>query len=330
MRMSRTPTMKYLLLLNYCYLQTEVLNSYGHPSEKHKVTTDDGYILSIYRIPNQNPSAIPILLMHGLSCSSTQFFMNRYNSPAFILADAGFDVWMGNFRGNNYTSHTKYSPQDSKYWDFTWQEMADHDMPYTIDYILNVTRHSKLICTGHSMGTIIGFAMFSTQPSYNHKVAAFFALSPIAFLHYAPVIELKYLPQILSLVPAFIAACRHGGSAKTYSHLAQIRAYKRMHKYDYGKMMNQKLYNSSMPPAYNLSEISVPVFIFYGANDAAADPLDVELLSRKLQNLKAKELFSWPLCDHSDFMIAKNMKELVYDNVYHTSHILLVHWIKLV
>uniref|UniRef100_T1JLT0 Uncharacterized protein n=1 Tax=Strigamia maritima TaxID=126957 RepID=T1JLT0_STRMM len=127
-----------------------------------------------------------------------------------------------------------------------------------------------------------------------------------------------YDPYLInkSQMPVFVAACRNGGSAKTYSHLAQIRAYKKMHKYDYGEMMNQKLYNSSMPPAYNLSEISVPVFIFYGANDAAADPLDVELFSQELRNLKAKELFPWPLCSHSDFMVAMNIKELIYDKQF--------------
>uniref|UniRef100_T1JLS4 Peptidase S9 prolyl oligopeptidase catalytic domain-containing protein n=1 Tax=Strigamia maritima TaxID=126957 RepID=T1JLS4_STRMM len=106
---------------------------------------------------------------------------------------------------------------------------------------------------------------------------------------------------------------------------------KGMHKYDYGKAKNQKLYKSPplqmdedffqnsrtytrpTPPAYDLRKISVPVALFHSANDAASDPLDVELLSRNLNNLKAKELIPHPMFCHADFATAMNMKHLVYD-----------------
>lgn len=37
-----------------------------------------------------------------------------------MFADSGFDVWMGNVRGNTYsTRHIKYKQTDLKYWKFT-------------------------------------------------------------------------------------------------------------------------------------------------------------------------------------------------------------------
>jgi len=105
----------------------------GYPLEEHFVTTSDGYVLGLFRIPrgatdaaaapgpssggsrgsgsssssssasSSNPSSTcrpPVLLLHGVLDSSAAWVLNRpEQSLGFILADAGYDVWLGGWVG---------------------------------------------------------------------------------------------------------------------------------------------------------------------------------------------------------------------------------------
>ena len=97
----------------------------GYPVETHLIITEDGYHLQMHRIPygkGQNGTGMrPVVyLQHGLLCSSADWVMGiPEKSLGYILADAGFDVWLGNFRGNTYSrAHCSLLPSQKDFWHF--------------------------------------------------------------------------------------------------------------------------------------------------------------------------------------------------------------------
>jgi hypothetical protein len=53
-------------------------------------------------------------------CSSFDYVNNAPNeSLGFVLADAGFDVWLGNNRGNQWgRQHVNLTVDSEAFWDF--------------------------------------------------------------------------------------------------------------------------------------------------------------------------------------------------------------------
>ena len=75
-----------------------MIEYWGYPVEEHTVTTEDGYILTMHRIPSGRSSngtengdpRQPVFLAHCLLCSSAVFsFGPPENSIAYMLADRG-------------------------------------------------------------------------------------------------------------------------------------------------------------------------------------------------------------------------------------------------
>lgn len=111
----------YFGLSNFSF-QPDIIRSHGYPAETHTVQSSDGYLLTIHRIPSQSYLKKPVVfLLHGFVCSSADWvLLGPKKALGFILADGGFDVWMGNSRGNKYSrSHIRLNPKKRQFWNFS-------------------------------------------------------------------------------------------------------------------------------------------------------------------------------------------------------------------
>ncbi|EFN60341.1 Lipase 3 [Camponotus floridanus] len=155
----------------------------GYPVETHVITTEDGYLLTLHRIPGGNDS-LPVLLLHGMISSSADWVVLGKNKAFayYLLADQGYDVWLGNFRGNIYSkAHISLSSSNSTFWDFSFHEMGIYDLPAMITFITNMRAQPLHTYIGYSMSATSFFIMASERPKFTQMVQMMIGLAPAVF-----------------------------------------------------------------------------------------------------------------------------------------------------
>jgi lysosomal acid lipase/cholesteryl ester hydrolase len=70
--------------------------------------------------------------MHGLLDCSVSWFLHidKSKSLPYILATQGYDVWVGNNRGNIVSQKEEHL--DTAFWDYSLDHLVDYDQPTII------------------------------------------------------------------------------------------------------------------------------------------------------------------------------------------------------
>lgn len=161
---------------------SSIITDAGYSSTKHSVETEDGFILSLHRLNGkQGPT---VFLMHGiLQSAAVWVYDGPGKSLAFMLSDAGYDVWMLSARATAVSSqHKTLTPNDEKYWDYSFHEIGFYDLPAAVDYILEKTNQVQLHYVGHSQGGTVFIVFLAMRPEYNQKIKSSYLLAPASFM----------------------------------------------------------------------------------------------------------------------------------------------------
>ncbi|KAF5828326.1 Alpha/Beta hydrolase protein [Dunaliella salina] len=293
----------------------------GYPAERHKVLTRDGFVLTNFRIPHgrsgpggkampgSGADRQPVLLIHGISLSSTCWVINDIDeSLAFILADEGYDVWMMNTRGNTFSrEHAEYEDNNPRFWQFSWDDFAHGDLPATIAYIKSTTNAKKVHVLGHSQGGTAGLAYLSRKPEAAKDIGVLLAVAPVVYAKYLEsptLVAFSYqaneylfvsgpmqavflggLCQVPSLIPVCTASTESmfGGSLKYWKVWPSPTSY--YNALHWGQIFNEpepKFMAFNYGPEYDLTKIKAPVVLFTAGRDVLAAPKDMSLVRERL------------------------------------------------
>jgi pimeloyl-ACP methyl ester carboxylesterase len=187
----------------------EYIKAKGYDFEEYPVTTSDGYILPIWHLNPKSPNGKVVFLQHGLFDTAWCFFQLGDNSIPFLLLKEGFDIWLGNVRGNVFTSHVTKDKNklNGDFYDYTIDDFVQIDLPTMINFIKSKIGNKKISYIGHSQGTTMFVMLNMHNPSYAQKnFDKFIALATvpnIAYTHFAPIEILDKIAGILKAVNIF-------------------------------------------------------------------------------------------------------------------------------
>jgi len=135
----------------------------------------------------------------------------------------------------------------------------------------------------------VGYDDFSPSDALTHLFAETFCSYPLSDLMCEDIMVLICGPESsqlnMSRTPVYVSHTPAGSSTQSIAHYGQEVNDGKFQMFDYGVIQNAKRYGQDRPPVYDLTQIEVPTYLFYGDSDWLADPKDVEALIPQLRNL---------------------------------------------
>ncbi|KAJ3642363.1 hypothetical protein Zmor_025158 [Zophobas morio] len=170
----------------------------GYNIETYQVTTQDGYILTLFYVFGKNKPSKPnpVYLQHGLTVTSGHYVDLGNRSCAFYFVDKGYQVWLGNIRGSVYSrKHRNLTTRDPQFWTYNLDNIVENDLPALISFVYTKSGH-KVHYVGDSFGTTIGIMFASSHPKASSMLQSVFLLGPTVYVHNLVPLKYFYKPAL--------------------------------------------------------------------------------------------------------------------------------------
>jgi len=126
----------------------------SHADEIHRVRTEDGWRITLYRFKSKTDSNEPVFFSHGISGSQFCFSYPKHESLIDSFTKAGYDCWALDLRGNRSSE----PPPGTSRFDSTFDDFLYKDIPASLGFIEKTTGHHQVHWVGHSMGGMLIYA----------------------------------------------------------------------------------------------------------------------------------------------------------------------------
>ncbi len=177
--------------------------------EEITVVTEDRYVISMWELTSKdenNRNGKSIVLQHGLLDGSFTWLVLEEKSLAKLLCDEGYKVYLPNIRGSKFgKSHLDYKINlISKFWDFSFDQMAQYDLPAILNLIKKRDNVEKVDYIGHSQGTLMFYLNYMSNPDFlESSINKFIGIANVPNLNNASHFLLKVaeITKIAELIP---------------------------------------------------------------------------------------------------------------------------------
>merc|ERR1719244_1078257 len=300
----------------------------GYHPETHKVVTEDQYILTIHRIVGSGPV---VFMQHGLEDSSSAWVLagTDHGAPGFRLAEQGYDVWLGNFRGNHYSrAHATLNPdKDNEFWQFSWDEMAKIDLVTLlapVAYIDHMRSPMKLLVPFSDqiqwIADHMGLGEFMPSNWLMNLIAEYVCGNNFMEVICENIVFLMvgYDQQQMNktMMSTIASHCPSGTSSYAILQYAQEAKHKQFGAMDWGTdERNIAHHGTATPPLYHLKDVNTRVALFWGDNDWLTAEEDLFKILIEVPNVAHKFHIEFPQWNHLDHLYAIDIDKYQNDDL---------------
>ncbi|XP_033227452.1 lipase 3-like isoform X2 [Belonocnema kinseyi] len=286
----------------------QIITDDGYPFEEYNLKTQDGYFLTIHRIPGGKGEKIdqshrnkPIAyLVHALTQSSIDWVCVGRNVS---LEEGGCEIRKCTRNASESLAVGVQIPASNSV--HLSALIAMIRIVFTsLSFSLGI-----FDIVGHFGFTMFPFWVYMLTSIFEHRISTF-----LVFILIYSIFGIDENGADLEVVRREIVYIPGGISTKLITHYSfGVSNPGTFRQYDYGKSGNMGIYNSTYPPEYPLENVMVPIAIFQGLQDYLASPEDVEILVKKLPNVVCRKKFKE--LSHASFSWTRGVRKLVYEKI---------------